>query len=292
LDAIAQAASFTSKIDMERVALIFAASNGGVIYTKRFYQGIVTSGAQSASPLLFPETVFNAPASHLAAILGINGASYTVVGDGAVGILAIQMASDLLESESIDYCLVVAAEEADWILCDAYHRWRLIKKQPPIEPFFDPPRGTVLSEGAGALLLARQGRVEIDSLSAGQNFSHQRNAVDVVKRVLHEIREDNACVVASANGTFVDLAERAAIQQETPRAAVYSPKPAFGESVAASALWQVSIAAKALEEKRFPPMLAPRANSGLRLETGEIGTRAIVLSCGLNQQAAGLRLSI
>src|SRR5206468_2003715 len=55
----------------ERIALIFAISNGGVIYTKRFYREIVTTGAQAASPLLFPETVFNAPASHLAAILGV-----------------------------------------------------------------------------------------------------------------------------------------------------------------------------------------------------------------------------
>ena len=70
----------------ERTALIFAISNGGVIYTKRFYHEVVESGAQAASPLLFPETVFNAPASHLAAILGITGASYTLVGDGAVGV--------------------------------------------------------------------------------------------------------------------------------------------------------------------------------------------------------------
>ncbi len=79
------------KLDAEiagRTALIFAISNGGVIYTTRFYDEIVESGAQAASPLLFPETVFNAPASHMAAILGITGASYTLVGDGAVGSLA------------------------------------------------------------------------------------------------------------------------------------------------------------------------------------------------------------
>ena len=58
-----------------RTALIFAISNGGVIYTRRFYHDIAHSGAAAASPLLFPETVFNAPASHLAAILGITGAS-------------------------------------------------------------------------------------------------------------------------------------------------------------------------------------------------------------------------
>src|SRR3712207_7903201 len=84
---------------------------------------------------LFPETVFNAPASHLAAILGISGASYTLVGDGAVGILAIRMAEDLMENPAIERCLVIAAEEADWLLCDAYSRWRLVRKQPPIEVF-------------------------------------------------------------------------------------------------------------------------------------------------------------
>ena len=84
------------------------------------------SGAQAASPLLFPETVFNAPASHLAAILGITGASYTLVGDGAVGILALQMAEDLMAIEALDHCLVVGAEEVDWLLCDAYRKWRLL----------------------------------------------------------------------------------------------------------------------------------------------------------------------
>jgi len=96
----------------ERVALIFAISNGGVIYTKRFYRDIVNTGAESASPLLFPETVFNAPASHLAAILGITGVTYTLVGDGAVGLAAVNMARELMESEPLDYCLVVGPKRS------------------------------------------------------------------------------------------------------------------------------------------------------------------------------------
>src|SRR5256714_803856 len=137
------------KVDSQnagRIALIFAISNGGVIYTKRFYHDVVESGAQSASPLLFPETVFNAPASHLAAILGVTGTSYTLVGDGAIGVLAVKMANDLLQNEAFDFCLVVGAEEADWILCDGYHKWRLLKSRPPIELFRDPPGGMILSE--------------------------------------------------------------------------------------------------------------------------------------------------
>jgi 3-oxoacyl-(acyl-carrier-protein) synthase len=293
MDAIAQAQSTTSKIDMARVALIFAASNGGVIYTRRFYHTIVESGAQSASPILFPETVFNAPASHLAAILGINGASYTIVGDGAVGILAIKMASDLLETQSADFCLVVAAEEADWILCDAYRKWRLLKSQPPIVPFRDPPCGTILSEGAGALLLAREGFVSVASVHAGGNFLHRRQANRIVGRILHDLRGEDACIIASANGTFVDLAEREAIRRLSPGSIVYSPKPALGESVGASAIWQIIVAAQALEKKRLPPLLHSNHNGGLRfpMNSAPIGPNAIVLSCGLNQQAAGLRLS-
>src|SRR5262249_20125162 len=152
------------KVDSQnagRIVLIFAISNGGVIYTKRFYRDVVESGAQSASPLLFPETVFNAPASHLAAILSVSGTTYTVVGDGAVGLLAIKMAEDVMTDESLDHCLVVGTEEVDWLLCDAYRRWRLLRSAPPIEPFSKQKRGMILSEGAGAILLAREGPITI-----------------------------------------------------------------------------------------------------------------------------------
>src|ERR1700747_1680684 len=127
-----------------RIALIFGISNGGVIYTKRFYSDVVEAGAQSASPLFFPETVFNAPASHLAAILGVTGTTYTVVGDGAVGLLAIKMAEDAMMNEALDYCLVVGTEEIDWLLCDAYRRWRLLRLVPPMEPFSRRERGMIL----------------------------------------------------------------------------------------------------------------------------------------------------
>ena len=80
LEALQAAGVKVDPQNAERIALVFAISNGGVIYTKRFYRDIVETGAQSARPLLFPETVFNAPASHLAAILGITGATYTLGG--------------------------------------------------------------------------------------------------------------------------------------------------------------------------------------------------------------------
>jgi 3-oxoacyl-(acyl-carrier-protein) synthase len=304
LDALAQARSTrlgqdygeagNGEINPERMALVFAASNGGVVYTKRFYHDIVEAGAQSASPLFFPETVFNAPASHLAAILGITGASYTIVSDGAVGVLAIKMAHDLLENEVLDFCLVVGAEEADWVLCDAYHKWRLVKKEPPIELFGDPTRGMILSEGAGAVLLGREGTVGIDAIDAGGNFSHRAEANQILGRILHHLRAEPACIIASANGTFVDRAEREAIQRELPDATVYSLKAALGESVGASAIWQLIAGTQALVTKRLPQVAHSNSSAGLRFPTADTISceKAIILTCGLNQQAAGLRLSI
>src|SRR5204862_1675867 len=190
LEALQAAAVKVDSQNAGRIAVIFAISNGGVIYTKRFYRDVIEMGAQSASPLLCPDTVFNAPASHLAAILGVTGTTYTVVGDGAVGLLAIKMAEDLMKDESLDYCLIVGTEEVDWLLCDAYRRWRLLRSVPPIEPFQDPPRGTILSEGAGALLLKRDGMIRLEKIAAGTNFHRQREAGEAMRKIFEELGDD------------------------------------------------------------------------------------------------------
>jgi 3-oxoacyl-[acyl-carrier-protein] synthase II len=296
LQALESAELKVSSQNAERIALIFAVSNGGVVYTKRFYSEIVGSGAQAASPLLFPETVFNASASHLAAILGVTGATYTLVGDSAVGIAAVTMAEQLMTNEALDYCLVVGSEEIDWLLCDAYRRWRLLRAAPPIEPFSKGHRGMILSEGAGAIVLARQGFLTIERTNPGESFTRRQEAEHLLRRILCDLgRMEVDLVVSSANGTFIDQAEARALAEIVPHALIYTAKPALGESVGAAGLWQIILAAQALRSKEIPPVLhAP--DVALRLSLSRtplpVARRAIVLGCGLNQQAAGLRLAI
>jgi 3-oxoacyl-(acyl-carrier-protein) synthase len=297
LDALRAAGVELSPQNGGRTALIFAISNGGVIYTKRFYRDIVDAGAQSASPLLFPETVFNAPASHLAAILGITGATYTLVGDGAVGLLAIKMAEDLMTNEALDRCLVVGTEEVDWLLCDAYHRWRLLRLAPPIEPFSKEQRGMILSEGAGAIVLTREGQFTIESAHPGGYFTKRTEAWKILKQILTDLSQTEIdLVISSANGTFVDMAEYRALEQVIPRALVYTAKPALGESAGAAGMWQVILAAQALRSTELPPVLHADSDISIQLSRSRMSIpgarRAIVLSCGLNQQAAALRLAV
>ncbi|PYI78593.1 MAG: hypothetical protein DMF04_02775 [Verrucomicrobia bacterium] len=257
---------------LDRIALVFAISNGGVIYTRRFYSDIVTSGAQSASPLLFPETVFNAPASHLAAILGIGGASYTLVGDGAVGIFALKLAEDLMALDEIDACLIVAAEEIDPLVCEAYRQWRFLRN--PSRP--EATYGMVMSEGAGAVLVNRDnGTIEIEKIVPGQNFFRRSEASARLDCVVSRLKAGKAFCIGSANGTFIDRAERAAVSEMS----LYSPKSALGDSVGASVLWQLIAAEQTLKTGRAPRPLQPKQDS-----------QGLVLACGLNQQTGGLSL--
>ena len=265
----------------DRIALVFAVSNGGVVYTRRFYSEIVKSGAQAASPLLFPETVFNAPASHLAAILGINGASYTVVGDGAVGVLALTLADELLASDDLDFCLVVSAEEIDPLVCEAYRQWRFLRN-----PNKTSDRGMIMSEGAGAVLLQRSDDSAVPSVGAtvpaariedivpGRNFFRRSDAAAELESLVARLKDGIGFGVGSANGTFIDRAERAAVGNELP---LYSPKIALGESVGPSTFWQLIVAAQALKTRTLPGSLSFPADP-----------RALVLACGLNQQTGGL----
>ena len=154
-----------------RLAIIFAVASGSVVYTRRFYEQVAKQGAQAASPLLFPETVYNAPASHLSALLGIDGASYTLVGDSSVGIAALKLAEQLLEMGEADHCLVAGTEELDWVLCEGYRDWRFASRSGCAELYSAPATGAVLGEGAAALLLARTGPgISLQSVHEGISY--------------------------------------------------------------------------------------------------------------------------
>ena len=260
-----------------RTAIVFAISSGGVIYTRKFYEQIVKQGANAASPLLFPETVYNAPASHLAAQLGIDGASYTLVGDSSVGLAALKFAEQLLETSELDRVVVVGSEEIDWVLCEAYRDWRMTREPARANE----PRGALLAEGAAAVVLAREGKAEI-AIHDGVPVFRQREAEAALARVYAGLLQGSApdVVVGSTNGTFIDRAERSALTQHCPRAARYFPKLALGEALGASGLIQTVVAALILDRGEVP---------GTDERKGKIET-ALVSALGFNQQASGALL--
>jgi 3-oxoacyl-[acyl-carrier-protein] synthase II len=238
-----------------RTAVVFATSDGGVQYTRRFYDQIVRQGANAASPLLFPETVYNAPASHLAAQLGLDGASYTLVGDASVGVAALHFAGQLLDTLDIDHCLVVGAEECDWIICEAYRDWRLAR--------------TPYAEGAAAVVLSRSGPWRIRT-HPGIPFFRRAEMPAALERVCGDLAASGPAqwAVCSASQPFMETAERAALRRFYPDVAELHPKRVLGEAPGASALIQVVAAAMGVQKG--------------------MATRVVTPVIGFNQQTAGV----
>lgn len=97
-----------------RLGVVCVLSNGCVNFSRRFYAETLENPA-TASPLVFPETVFNAPSSHLASLLGAGETNYTLIGDGSQFLAAFDLAAQWLAAGEVDGCLVVGAEELDWL---------------------------------------------------------------------------------------------------------------------------------------------------------------------------------
>jgi hypothetical protein len=124
-----------------RLGVVCSLFNGCVNYSNRFF-GEVLADPAVASPILFPETVFNAPSSHLSALFNSTAPNDTIIGDGAEIYTALEIATEWLLRGDCDGVLVVAPEEIDWLSAEGL---RLYSDD------------AIPSEGAAALYLERGG---------------------------------------------------------------------------------------------------------------------------------------
>lgn len=225
----------------DRRTVLFAASDGSVHFTRRFFAGVAESGPAAGSPLLFPETVFNAPASHLCATLGWTGEALSLVGDGCSSLQAAALAANLLHTDRVDLCLLVAAQEADPISIAAYGAWGI-----------RPPK-TLFSEGAGALVLARE---ELTSggvrLRVHPGLLRQRgdSIAALLRRLAQDLQfEDGSEAVGVLSGTSAAAPEFRAAEKLFPQTRLLQPRRSLGEALCASTLWQVILAAEILQSR-------------------------------------------
>lgn len=132
------------------IGVIVSFLNGCVNYSNRFF-GEVLADPTFASPILFPETVFNAPASHVATFLGCDGPVYTLIGDSATWFSALGIAEEWLSGGLVDGCLIVCAEEIDWLTLEALGLYS---------------RGLIATEGAAAIYVeANPSSIAVENLN-------------------------------------------------------------------------------------------------------------------------------
>ncbi|MFT3992234.1 MAG: hypothetical protein QM680_12580 [Luteolibacter sp.] len=234
-----------------RVGIIFTLLNGCVNYSHRFYSEVLADPAV-ASPILFPETVFNAPSSHLSALLGSNSPNDTLIGDGAAFFSGLDLAAEWIGRGEVDGCLVVASEEIDWLSAEGLQLYE---------------RNAIASEGAAAVYLeAGSGLANLLRLPDPIPLSrHSRaEAAAILRDALAPA--EGACLVDSRTGNAkLDAAEISAWHNwNGPR---ISPRAILGEGLGVSAGWQFIAAAESIRSGNH--------------------TQAVVIATGANQQCAG-----
>jgi len=146
-------------MDMERVAVIVGTSYGSSSHVDEFYLSLLNGGPRGAQPFLFPETVPNAPASHIAMFHNITGPNSTFCQNDISAESALFYAHNLLAQDAVDVVIVGGAEELSEILftCyDAVGALSPIKAESgdPVSP--RSAGGFVLGEGAAVLIMERK----------------------------------------------------------------------------------------------------------------------------------------
>ncbi len=229
LAAAQQALAASPTISRDRLGIVAAFNTGAVVATRRFFEGIVKSGQRFASPNIFPETVFNSPTSHVAAVLGVSGPCSSLVGDDTAWVNGISVAATWLANGLVDHVLVIGAEELDPIAIDAYQHAGWLSSP-----------GFVPSEGAGALLL---GRVEsgkelrIAQVAEGFTYRHHGDALSAARECLAQFPTDMLRCRNAPHNWFHP------IEEQLPGGKTLS-LPYRGDAFVASAAWSTMDAAE------------------------------------------------
>lgn len=209
-----------------RLGIIVCMMAGGANYTRRFYEEVLRDPA-TASPLIFPETVFNAPASHLAAYLNSATLNYTLVGDDGTFLQALALAAGWLADDRADACVVVGVEEMDWIVADATRLFR---------------RSIVYGSGAGALYLKKiaGAPAALSAVTDSFTFTQLQDRAAATRRMRAQLGgtpDDLLCDSETADTS----------DWPGPRLRL---KQIMGEAFVASAAWQCVAACDAIRQNQ------------------------------------------
>jgi hypothetical protein len=252
-----------------RLGIIYCALSGCVVYSRRFYDEVLKDPS-TASPLVFPETVYNSAASHLGALLGTTGINYTLVGDPGTFLQGVALAADWLLDNRVDGCLVIGAEEMDWLTAGAIHLFE---------------HKTIFADGAGALYLRRDlgdaPPVELKAVTNAHLYPDGRRRCRAIEEARAELQNGPVERVIGIQGPILlcdGLQGIPRADYDEARAWRFWPgdqlsvKKILGEALMASAAWQCVAAVDAVAHK--------------------VHTAAHVSIPGTNQQAIAARFAI
>ena len=159
VEALADSGLDLEALDKDRVGVVLGTSYGSSGHVDDFYVSLLKGGPRGAQPFLFPETVPNAPTSHIAIFQGITGPNSTFCHNEISAETAMLYAQNLLLHHLVDVVLVGGAEELSPMLFSCYDALGVLQSAEgdhgdPVRPKLN--GGIILGEGAATLIMERR----------------------------------------------------------------------------------------------------------------------------------------
>jgi 3-oxoacyl-(acyl-carrier-protein) synthase len=162
--ALSDAEFSVTRENSPRVGVALGSGFCGLSSSEEFHRGQVLKGFLDLNPMLFPNTVPNAPSSYVSIELGIQGVNSTLVQSFCTAEAAVIFACDQLRKRKADLVLTGGVDELSEFLFRGFSELQLLaadsghgEKSCPYDKMRN---GLVLGEGAGLLVLEREEHVQ------------------------------------------------------------------------------------------------------------------------------------
>lgn len=109
-----------ASMDPVRIGVLLGCGFGGIANSEEFLRGYFTKGGDGLAPMLFPNTVPNAPASNASIELGLKGPNVTMVQRFCSAESALMMACRFLEEDRADIMLTGGVDELNPLMLKGF----------------------------------------------------------------------------------------------------------------------------------------------------------------------------
>ncbi|RPI77220.1 MAG: hypothetical protein EHM45_09935 [Desulfobacteraceae bacterium] len=278
IEAMKESGLKLESMDRDRIGIVLGTAFGSSSHLDEFYLSFLKDGPRGAQPFLFPETVQNTAASHVAIYHKIPGPNVTFCQNELSAESALAYAINLLEQDLVDVVLTGGAEEVSFTQFECFHALGALNPIKINEGDVIKPRlrgGHILGEGAGVLVLEREefarkrgarvyGRMGACVLQGGQAvIGHYAREGRALGRVMEQALEqaglkarevDQLDLGANFSGELEDL-EYSRIKQMFENIRRVTPlKYLLGECSGSSSL-RIAAGLLSLKEQRRLPTL-------------------------------------
>ena len=225
--ALKDAAIEPDRFDPTRIGIVLGCGFGGIANSEEFLRGYFKSGAEGLTPMLFPNTVPNAPASNASIEHKLQGPNVTLIQRFCSAETALLMAQRFLEEDRADVILTGGVDELTPVMLQGFRATGQLRSY-----------GAGFGEGAGLLVLERAQH----AVQRGAPVKAVLGQVRTIGRLLPEDGGEGACrlLPAGLKASLIALSGSAVMEKRLvdrlPYAELLETGPLLGRSLAMGGL--------------------------------------------------------